>query len=328
MGIYMLGRAKVEFESIPTVPTADEILDRSFRRAASRMKLKKNKDRANEEFVRAVSQAIHDRLVRVMQSFPDFDSVPAFYRDIVDIMWGIGKVRKALGSVGWAARWARTHGPGLAYQTRKSEFPARIRKRAVARLASVVHQVEDDLVFLNEVRNILRTLPHVSDEFTVVVAGYPNVGKSSFIRLVSSATPEVAAYPFTTKGIIVGHRVIDRERVQFIDTPGVLDRPAEERSAIERQALTAMVNLASVILVILDASEQCGYPLEDQFRLLHEIEEMVSVPVVPVVNKADIAYFDGYINMSTETGEGVTEVLEHLLAFRKRSHEEGHEVPE
>jgi len=171
MGIYRLGRAIVEFESIPTVPTANEILDRSFRRAASKMKLKKNKDRANEEFVRAVSQAIHDRLVLVMQSFPDFDSVPAFYRDIVDIMWGIVRIRKALGSVGWAARWARTHGPGLAYQTRKSESPSRVRKKAVARLASVVHQVEGDLTFLNEVRNVLRTLPHVSDEFTVVVAG-------------------------------------------------------------------------------------------------------------------------------------------------------------
>jgi len=237
-------------------------------------------------------------------------------------MWGIGRIRKALGSVGWAARWARTHGPGLAYQTRKSESPSRIRKKAVARLASVVHQIDGDLVFLNEVRNVLRTLPHVSDEFTVVVAGYPNVGKSSFIRLVSSATPEVAAYPFTTKGIIVGHRMVDRERVQFIDTPGLLDRPAAERSKFERQALLAMVNLASVILVILDASEQCGYPLEDQFRLLHEIEAMVTVPVVPVINKSDIVYFDGYINMSTETGEGVAEVLENLLAFRNRSEED------
>jgi nucleolar GTP-binding protein len=51
----------VEFERIPTVPTADEILDRCLRRAALKMRLKKNKDRANEEFVRAVSQAIHDR---------------------------------------------------------------------------------------------------------------------------------------------------------------------------------------------------------------------------------------------------------------------------
>ena len=286
------------------------------------MKLKRNKDRANEEFVRAVSQAIHDRLVTVMRSFPDFDKVPAFYRDIVEIKWGMDRVRKALGGVGWAARWARTHGPGLAYQTRKSDDPAQVRKRAVARLSSVVHQVEDDLLFLNDVRNVVRKLPHVSDEFTVVIAGYPNVGKSSFIRLVSTATPEIAAYPFTTRGIIVGHRTTGRERMQFIDTPGVLDRPPEERSGIERQAVAAMVNLASVILVIIDASEHCGYPIEDQFRLLHEIEEMVRVPVQVVVNKSDITYFDGYINMSTETGEGVDEVLENLLAFRRRSEEE------
>ncbi len=315
----------MEFEKIPTVPTADEVLDRSFRRAAARMKEKKNKDRANEEFVRAVSQAIHDRLVRVMQSFPDFDTVPPFYRDIVEIMWGLDRVRKALGGVGWAARWARTHGPGLAYQTRKAENTAVLRKRAVARLSSVVHQINDDLLFLNEIRNVLRKLPHVSDEFTVVIAGYPNVGKSSFIRLVSTASPEVASYPFTTKGIIVGHRTIGHDRMQFIDTPGILDRQKEERNAIERQALNAIVNLADVILFILDASEHCGYPIEEQVRLLHEVEEMVSVPVYVVVNKSDILYFDGYMNMSTETADGVDEVLDTLLTYRDRIKSENEE---
>jgi nucleolar GTP-binding protein len=307
------------------VPTADEVLDRSFRRAAARMKEKKNKDRANEEFVRAVSQAIHDRLVRVMQSFPDFDTVPPFYRDIVEILWGLDRVRKALGGVGWAARWARTHGPGLAYQTRKAENTAVLRKRAVARLSSVVHQINDDLLFLNEIRNVLRKLPHVSDEFTVVIAGYPNVGKSSFIRLVSTASPEVASYPFTTKGIIVGHRTIGHDRMQFIDTPGILDRQKEERNAIERQALNAIVNLADVILFILDASEHCGYPIEEQVRLLHEVEEMVSVPVYVVVNKSDILYFDGYMNMSTETADGVDEVLDTLLTYRDRIKSENEE---
>jgi nucleolar GTP-binding protein len=317
----------LDFEHIPTVPTADEILDRSFRRAASKMRLKRNKDRANEEFVRAVNLAVHDRLVLIMQSFPELNELPPFYRDIVDIMWGLDRIKKSLGGVGWAARWARNHGPGLAYQTRKAENPAVIRKRAVARLSSVVHQVDDDLRFLNEVRNVLRKLPHVADEFTVVVVGYPNVGKSSFIRLVSSATPEVASYPFTTKGIIVGHRFAGPDRMQFIDTPGLLDRPAEDRNQIERQALTAMINLADVILCILDASEHCGYPIEEQVRLLHEIEGMVSVPVVVVVNKSDIVYFDGYLNMSTETGEGISEVLDTLLAYRNRSEEQGKSVP-
>lgn len=306
----------MEFEKIPTVPTADEILDRSFRRAASKMRLKRNKDRANEEFVRATSQAIHNRLVSIIQSFPELNELPPFYRDIVDILWGIDRVKKSLGAVGWAARWARTHGPGLAYQTRRSDNPSVIRKRAVARLSSVVHQIDDDLRFLNEMRNVLRKLPHVSDEFTVVVAGYPNVGKSSLIRMVSSADPEIATYPFTTKGIIVGHRMVGDERMQFVDTPGLLDRPHEERNPIERQALTAIINLADVVLYILDASEHCGYPIEEQIRLLHEMETMVEIPLVVVVNKSDLVYFDGYLNMSTESGEGVDKVLETLLHYR------------
>ncbi|HQP71485.1 MAG TPA: GTP-binding protein, partial [Methanoculleus sp.] len=52
----------MEFETIPTVPTADEVLDRNLRRAAARKKLKTNVDTANEEFVRAVGSAIHDKL--------------------------------------------------------------------------------------------------------------------------------------------------------------------------------------------------------------------------------------------------------------------------
>ena len=319
----------MEFEKIPTIPTADEILDVSFRRAASKMRLKQNKDRANEEFVKTINQAVHDRLVRVIQAFPDFETLPVFYREIVEILWGMDRIRQALGGVGWAARWARTHGPGLTYQTRKAEDTAILRKRAVARLSSVVHQINGDLLFLNEVRNVLRKLPHVGDEFTVVVAGYPNVGKSSFIQLVSTATPEVASYPFTTKGVIVGHREVGRDRVQFIDTPGILDRPTIDRNAIELQALTAIVNLADIVLYILDPSEHCGYSLEEQVRLQHEIEVLVDVPVIVVANKTDLGYFDGYINMSTETGDGVFEVVDTLLAYKpEMSPEECEETPD
>jgi len=285
------------------------------------MRLKRNKDRANEEFVRSVNLAVHDRLVLILQSFPELETLPPFYQDIVDILWGVDRIKKSLGAIGWAARWARNHGPGLAYQTRKAPDPSLIRKRAVARLSSVVHQIDDELRFLNDVRNVLRKLPHVADEFTVVVVGYPNVGKSSFIRLVSSATPEIASYPFTTKGIIVGHRFSGPDRMQFIDTPGLLDRPAEKRNPIERQAMTAMINLADVILCIIDASEHCGYPIEEQVRLLHEIEQIATVPVVVAANKSDLFYFDGYLNMSTETGEGISEVLDALLGYREKSKE-------
>jgi nucleolar GTP-binding protein len=306
----------VEFEKIPTVPTADEILDRSFRRAAKKMKEKTNKDRANEEFVRAVGAAVHDRLVYVIRGFPEFDQIPRFYREMADILFGMDRIKQSLGAVGWAAKHTKMVGNQLAVQSRKSEDTTMVRKRTVARLASMVHQIDKDLHFLNEVRNVLRKLPHVEDACTIVIAGYPNVGKSSFIRHVSSAAPEIASYPFTTKGIIVGHRIVGRERIQFVDTPGILDRPAEERNAIERQALSAMMNVADIILFILDPSEHCGYPMEVQLNLLEEVKGLIDVPLVVVSNKSDITVAEGYLTMSTQTGDGVDGVLAEILSHK------------
>ena len=306
----------MEFEKMPTVPTADEILDRSFRRAAKKMKEKTNKERANQEFVRAVGAAIHDRLVYIIRGFPEFDDIPPFYREMADILYGLDRIKQSLGAVGWAAKHTKMLGNQLVLQSKKAEDTLVVRKRAVARLASMVHQIDKDLKFLNEVRNVLRQLPHVDDAFTIVIAGYPNVGKSSFIRRVSSAEPEVASYPFTTKGIIVGHRIMGREKIQFVDTPGILDRPAEERNQIEKQALSAMMNVASVVLFILDPSEHCGYPMRVQLNLLEEVKGMVKTPLIVVANKSDLVAAEGYQTMSTANGTGVEEVLAAILTHK------------
>jgi nucleolar GTP-binding protein len=306
----------MEFEKMPTVPTADEILDRSFRRAAKKMKEKTNKERANEEFVRAVGAAVHDRLVYIIRGFPEFDDLPPFYRELADILYGIERIKMSLGAVGWAAKHTKMIGNQLAVQSRKAADTLIVRKRAVARLASMVHQIDKDLHFLNEVRNVLRHLPNVEEAYTIVIAGYPNVGKSSFIKRVSSAAPEVAAYPFTTKGIIIGHRDLPRERIQFVDTPGILDRPAEERNQIERQALSAMMNVADVVLFILDPSEHCGYPMDVQLHLRDEVAGMVDVPMIVVANKSDLVAGEGYMTMSTQTGDGIDAVLAEILAHK------------
>ena len=305
------------FDNIPTIPTADELLDRSFRRAAKKMREKNNKNRANEDFVRAITQATHDKLVSIIQSFPEFEQLPPFYRDLCDILFGMDNLRQALGMVGWAAKNVRDVGGEISRGMRRAD-PLTERKRAVARIASIVHRADDALRYFNDVRNVLRKLPVISTyEFTIVVAGYPNVGKSSFIRLVSSAEPEIASYPFTTKGVIVGHRNAERrKRIQFIDTPGLLDRTDDERNAIEKQALNALVYVADLVLFVIDASEHCGYSVEAQEKLREEIAGIVTVPMLTVVNKADIKKTEDRFNMSTVTGEGVEDVLAELLRLR------------
>jgi nucleolar GTP-binding protein len=99
-----------------------------------------------------------------------------------------------------------------------------------------------------------------------------------------------------------------------IDTPGLLDRPLEERNEIELQAISALKHVGKVILYIIDPSETCGYSLDTQMHLLEEIKNMFSVPFLIVANKKDISVTEiGDMRMSTLSGEGVDLVLERLL---------------
>jgi len=101
---------------------------------------------------------------------------------------------------------------------------------------------------------------------TLLVCGYPNVGKSSFMNKVTRADVEVQPYAFTTKALFVGHTDYKYLRWQVIDTPGVLDRPLEERNTIEMQSITALAHLRACVMYVVDISEQCGYSIKQQVR--------------------------------------------------------------
>jgi nucleolar GTP-binding protein len=202
-----------------------------------------------------------------------------------------------------------------ALQKTKHNDPVRVRKAYYARISSIVHEVDKNLRFLNEARNKLRKLPDISDVPTLVVAGYPNVGKSSFVRRVTDAKPEIATYPFTTKGIYIGHFTRDGTRYQVVDTPGLLDRPLGDRNEIELQAITALNHVGDVVLLLIDPSEHCGYPLTAQTSMLHEIEKTLAIPVIVAANKCDLDDFHGEWEypISAETGDGVDGVMRRVI---------------
>ena len=305
------------FEKIRTVPGSEELLNKAFRRG-SRAKSGKisynTKREAEESMIMTAGNILSDNLANVVRSFPSFDTIPLFYRELADLLVGVDDLRVSLSKVEWASRKVREIARMHALRIRRREDPKLVRKAAVGRMSSVVNRVSNDLDLLKNARNVLRKLPDIRDEPTIVVAGYPNVGKSSFVKLVSSANPEIASYPFTTKGLAVGHFTRKDRRYQLVDTPGLLDRPLGERSRIERQAILALDHIADVILFILDPSETCGYVMQDQENLLSEIENTLNAPVIVVYNKKDLFQDDHGLSISTLTGENIDTVVDLLIA--------------
>jgi nucleolar GTP-binding protein len=312
------------FESLPTTPRPEELVDKAFSRAARAGRAKSGRE-AQESMLRTAANILGDNLENVVRAWPDFDAVDPFYRDLADATLrrafgaddegpgGVDSLRQSLSELSWASRQVREVRSEYVSKLRRSdtETARKHRKQAFARMADILDEVSDDLLRVGAARDALKTLPDVRpDEPTIVVAGYPNVGKSSFVNAVTRASNEIAAYPFTTRGVQLGHFEHERIRYQIVDTPGLLDRPADERNDIERQAVSAVEHLADAILFVVDASGGCGYPLDVQLELGEEVRERFDVPVLTVCNKSDRSRdVEADLYMSVETGEGVEAVL-------------------
>jgi len=302
------------FETLPTTPRAEELIDKAFSRAARAGRAKSGLE-AQQSMLTTASNILSDNLENVVTAWPDFSTVDPFYYELADAIVDVDAVRQSLNEVTWASRKTRDIRSEYQSKLRKTDADTarKHRKQAFARMADVVEAVTEDLRRLGDARDELKTLPDVDpEEPAIVVAGYPNVGKSSFVNAVTAARGETASYPFTTKGVGVGHFERGHLRYQIIDTPGLLDRPEDERNDIEAQAVSALTHLADCVLFVLDASEACGYPLASQLELLAEVEDRFgTVPVLSVCNKADRSTdVDADAYMSVTDDDGVDDVLD------------------
>jgi len=318
------------FEDLPTTPTSEELIDQAFSRAARAGRAKSGAE-AQQSMLQTAANVLSDNLQNVVTSWPDFDHVDPFYFELADAIVefearrdedddkrGVDLLRQSLSEVSWAGRKCKEiHREYEGRLHTDADTARKLRKQAFARLADVVEEVAPDLERIGEARNDLRDLPDIDpEEPAIVVAGYPNVGKSTFVNAVTRARNETASYPFTTEGIGVGHFERDHVRYQIVDTPGLLDRPADERNDIEAQAVSALEHLADCVLVMVDASGECGYPIDVQLALRDALaEQFADVPVLTVCNKADRSRdveADEY--MSVTEGENVQGTLDAAVA--------------
>ena len=121
--------------------------------------------------------------------------------------------------------------------------------------------------------------------------GFPNAGKSSLLSALSSATPKIAAYPFTTINPIVGTIVYDDyAKVRMADVPGIIEGAAKGVGL--GLAFLKHLERSKVLVYVIDmAGTDNREPWSDYEILKKEIDEysaeLAERPFLVVANKMD-----------------------------------------
>ncbi len=304
---------------------AQGLLELAFHRASlvnphGSTKPERDRRRAQMKIVRA--QATIGRHLRLEVRGLRPPSLGEFEAELVSRAFGRGTLERSLLRLHRAEERARRLAQETEREVARADGPDAIGalvRQFYGRLASFVREVEADVRRVREVRGYLKDRPQIDPGIPrLVVAGFPNVGKSSLVAKLSSARPKVASYPFTTVAIAIGHADLGFDRLQVVDTPGVLGRP-DRMNPAESEAQAAVSRTASVVLFVLDPSPSAGYTLEEQEQLLGRWrEEFPQLPIVAVETKSDLLRRDtDRLQVSAKTGDGVDvlwrELRRHFL---------------
>ncbi|ESW98912.1 hypothetical protein KL918_001697 [Ogataea parapolymorpha] len=291
---------QLTWKDIPAVPTSNDMLDivlnRTQRKTPTVIRPGFKIQRIRAFYMRKVkftAEGFTEKFEDVLKGFPNINDVHPFHRDLMDTLYEKNHYKISLAAVSRAKtlieQVSRDYVRLLKFG--QSLFQCKQLKRAaLGRMATIVKKLKDPFAYLEQVRQHLGRLPSIDPNTrTLLICGYPNVGKSSFLKCITKADVEVQPYAFTTKSLYVGHFDYKYLRFQAIDTPGILDRPTEEMNNIEMQSIYAIAHLRSCVLYFMDLSEQCGFSIEAQVKLFHSIKPLfANKSVLVVVNKTDI----------------------------------------
>ena len=160
---------------------------------------------------------------------------------------------------------------------------------------------------------------------TVVIAGRPNVGKSSLFNTLAGADRAiVTAVPGTTRDLVTEAVEIEGIAVTLVDTAGLHDAgDLVEQEGIARA--TEAQAVADLVLVVLDRSQ----PLTEADRSL--LDHTSSRRRLVVANKSDLAHAKGVdvpgaLSVSAATGEGV-DALRQAIGQSLTGDEGGRDTP-
>ncbi len=243
--------------------------------------------------IKFTSENFCERLEKINTEFPRLDDIHPYYSDLINVLYSKHHYKLALSQISVARNLIENIAKDTLHLIKFAETQYRckcLKRAALGRMVTVTKKLNASLGYLERVRQHLSRLPAIDPTAkTLIITGFPNVGKSSFINKVSRAEVDVQPYAFTTKSIFVGHFDYKDMRWQVVDTPGLLDHSLKDRNTIEMQAITALAHINATVLYFVDISETCGKTIEQQASLYYNIRPLfANKPLLVVANKTDL----------------------------------------
>ena len=214
---------KNPFSEFYHVPSSQELLDIAFRRAMKQSArvsknapiLVKAKKKETSRIKTAIEELI-ERILKIIKMVPIIDELPDFYKELASIIVDTDELKLTLGKLNGILPVLSQLERDFIKKLNRIEAPKdgdRLRRAAFGRISSIIRKQKKNLEYLNNIRGSLREIPALDYTMpTIVVAGYPNVGKSSIVKSISTNKKiDVQAYPFTTKKLILGHLEFDQK---------------------------------------------------------------------------------------------------------------------
>ena len=257
---------------------------------------------------------VEETLFRSVKAFPSFEDLEAFYKDLYECILDTNELKKNLSSISSVGRLVKNIRRDYIVKLKEMRYGEGAQKQSyaitksyVGRLASLLKGLTKQIDYYNESARKLRELPSIrTGENCIILAGYPNAGKSTLLSRLTESKPEIAAYPFTTKGLNVGVFIKKFIPIQIIDTPGLLDRPLLDRNKIELKAVTALQHLAGMIMFVVDPTQE----MNKQKNLFLETKKLFTHhKFMVVINKTD-ASNEAQLNAAKDTFSGEEIILE------------------
>jgi nucleolar GTP-binding protein len=261
---------------------------------------------------------LKEKLREIITSFPNFEQLQPFYLELVKSTIDYREAKRSLASLQWAIENIDKFQDSALHNIKKSrEVPtvSTHRRHAYGRIMSIVKQVRDKFQHLDECRRVFVDYPSVKEMFTVCIAGFPNVGKSTLLSQLTPAKPEIANYAFTTKSLNLGYLMLNHQKVQIMDTPGTLNR-FEVMNAVEKQAHLALHYVANVIVYVFDLTVEATASLENQKKLFLRIKRY-GKPIIVYFSKQDLLQ-PGQVMEFAKSYEDICLSPDHLKEMVKK----------